>query len=1006
MEWTWENLRTHEVYKNTAIDNMQSDAIGLTFEQFCRTTLLAQGDFTRFIRSSRNEKSEILEKLTGTDIYSRIGARIYKIRCEKENLYKNQKLLMEGIHLLTSEEQEELGKQIEVLDAEAKNIKQVSDLVKGKLEWLKTSENLAVERNGQEALLKKHLAESESEEFKQKIYSIELWTRTSEVRGWLKQQQEQQREQVEISKKEKDLQHRLTGLLQANEWLNRQYENGCKERNTLNAEQDKTTPFIPMFDASQGIISEMERVLATRKSIVLTDKDIKVAEMEKKDKEDACKVGRNYIKDIQLSNENIQKRIDEKKEALNKLNPSQKEHERQQLEQRKIQYIQADNALVNYLAKLKEWKGMQSDLEILQKEVERLSASVTVMDKEAAEALLSAQKSEEIYSKQKETIADWAKEARASLKPGDKCPVCGQPVHDIPSDEKFQSILQPIYEDWLQKKEMSEKMKNKANVETARYKAQQTLLVNELKKQEQQTAQLASLRAIAEKACATLGIEILDDAATSRLAEEKLSIEKRQSVLQETLDAISKLNGELENLQKELTTNHRLLDRANELLKTREQEATEKNNRIISLKTEKAEKEQLIASSLERVRPHVTESRWWTLWETSPETFISQLREESKRYFDRKERLNQLQTILASQEQTLLAISHLQKNVLKSYPQWESEDDVSPVEKRNLQEEWTNFAADVQSIKVCQDSIKEQLDRLQRQLDEYQESHPDIPIDAIRQLAQYSSDLISQWQEEQQRLRENIAACRSALNVTTEKIGKHESDKPEFAEDEDKETLSTKQQQLDKEYDTRILRKGELQTQLRIDKDNRENLKEKQKELERLYLIFEQWDRLAKYFGDSQGTKFRNIAQSFVLKELLNGANYYLHKLTDRYELECQSGSLTILLRDYYQGGASRPTSTLSGGESFLVSLALALGLSSLNQERLSTDMLFIDEGFGTLSEDYLNTVMETLERLHQLGGRKVGIISHVDELRERIRTQIQVKRIDNSRSEIKITQL
>ena len=172
---------------------------------------------------------------------------------------------------------------------------------------------------------------------------------------------------------------------------------------------------------------------------------------------------------------------------------------------------------------------------------------------------------------------------------------------------------------------------------------------------------------------------------------------------------------------------------------------------------------------------------------------------------------------------------------------------------------------------------------------------------------------------------------------------------------------------------------------------------------DRLQRIYRQWERLSFHFGDAKGTKFRNIAQSFVLKELLNGANTYLRRLTDRYELACQAGSLTILLRDYYQGGSARPTSTLSGGESFLVSLSLALGLSSLNQHRLSTDMLFIDEGFGTLSEDYLNTVMDTLERLHQLGGKKVGIISHVEGLRERIKTQIQVNRIDNSRSEIRV---
>ena len=117
-----------------------------------------------------------------------------------------------------------------------------------------------------------------------------------------------------------------------------------------------------------------------------------------------------------------------------------------------------------------------------------------------------------------------------------------------------------------------------------------------------------------------------------------------------------------------------------------------------------------------------------------------------------------------------------------------------------------------------------------------------------------------------------------------------------------------------------------------------------------------------------------------------------------------EAGSLTILLRDFYQGGTPRPACTLSGGESFLVSLSLALGLSALSRHSLSVDTLFIDEGFGTLSSDYLNTVMDTLEKLHQMGGKKVGIISHVEGLRERIKTQIQVKRIDNSRSEIKIS--
>ena len=166
---------------------------------------------------------------------------------------------------------------------------------------------------------------------------------------------------------------------------------------------------------------------------------------------------------------------------------------------------------------------------------------------------------------------------------------------------------------------------------------------------------------------------------------------------------------------------------------------------------------------------------------------------------------------------------------------------------------------------------------------------------------------------------------------------------------------------------------------------------------------YEKWNRLCTLFGDATGKTFRNIAQSYVMRELLLSANRYLRQLTERYELECQAGSLTILLRDYYQGGTSRPASTLSGGESFMVSLSLALGLSSISRMGLSVDILFIDEGFGTLSGDCLNTVMETLERLHRVGGRRVGIISHVEGLRERIKAQIEVKRVDSSRSEVRV---
>ena len=152
------------------------------------------------------------------------------------------------------------------------------------------------------------------------------------------------------------------------------------------------------------------------------------------------------------------------------------------------------------------------------------------------------------------------------------------------------------------------------------------------------------------------------------------------------------------------------------------------------------------------------------------------------------------------------------------------------------------------------------------------------------------------------------------------------------------------------------------------------------------------------YIGDSTGSKFRKIAQSYVLSSLIRSANGYMKTLTDRYTLKVILGTFVILIEDAYQGYASRAASTISGGESFLVSLSLALALSDIGQ-RLAVDTLFIDEGFGTLSGEPLQNAVNTLRTLHSKAGRHVGIISHVEELKEQIPVQIQVNQEGNESS-------
>jgi exonuclease SbcC len=186
-----------------------------------------------------------------------------------------------------------------------------------------------------------------------------------------------------------------------------------------------------------------------------------------------------------------------------------------------------------------------------------------------------------------------------------------------------------------------------------------------------------------------------------------------------------------------------------------------------------------------------------------------------------------------------------------------------------------------------------------------------------------------------------------------------------------------------------------LQLTLAQDNAKRHQSKSMLAEIERQEAIEQRWSRMSDLIGSADGKKFRNYAQQFTLDVLLGYANAHLNHLARRYQLERINNpanpSLALLVRDQDMGGEMRSVHSLSGGESFLVSLALALGLASLSSNRVRVESLFIDEGFGSLDAETLRVAMDALDGLQAMG-RKVGVISHVQEMTERISTKILVQ--------------
>ena len=196
--------------------------------------------------------------------------------------------------------------------------------------------------------------------------------------------------------------------------------------------------------------------------------------------------------------------------------------------------------------------------------------------------------------------------------------------------------------------------------------------------------------------------------------------------------------------------------------------------------------------------------------------------------------------------------------------------------------------------------------------------------------------------------------------------------------------------------------KTELAFRPRTQTENKAKVSGLQEELNVRRTESERWAKLNELAGSADGAKFRRIAQGYTLDILLNYANVQLRELTRRYRLERVPETLALQVIDRDMCDEVRTVHSLSGGESFLVSLALALGLSSLSSNRMRVESLFIDEGFGSLDAETLRVAMDALESL-RTQGRKIGVISHVQEMTERIPVRVQVSRVGNGKSVVRI---
>ncbi len=984
--------------KEAEIRQTIQEVVGLTFEQFCRTTMLAQGQFSKFMNSEEKDKAEILEKLTGTEIYARIGKKIFDLSKAKNIEFEKINSEIRGAQLLSEEETTTYKQQIEQLQQQYTEQTALSKGIETQLHWL--TEQESKRKNIEQCLTELQSLQEKigQEETVEKKRLIQTWENTTEIRNILKNKAAIKQE---LSEKEQQLNTQAIEFQKFISGLNDLQKRLSEIRETIKAckkEIDDEQLHAPIYAAANRI-AEYVRTLneknaylqkyrdiqsANQKQLLaLTDQSMRINQETEK-AESAYKQQENLVTHLRqvtahLNLQTLAETVSHGKEKINAL-------------------AQAITTVNNYLEKSEDYASENSTLETNkallateEKHKIQLEQQWTIAKQELLEL--------ENQYKGKQDLCDHITELQTLFQKEQTCPLCGSTVNGLHTE----MILKEAVQEAKRLKETAQKKHDELQQKYVQTQANivqlQTVYTNSIQKLAQKKKTLDKAILQATEQTIPFGINYKTEDAISRLTN--------------MLESLKLQNQKDEQIQKEANTKREQLSQAESVLtkirtdidSIRKTYQTLQEN-ILRLNTQDAHQKGLAEQTEKDIQSIRKEFFLLVKKEDNPEdmdlnTLNAKIQEKARHYTDNINRFATLTQQANLLENEIKTIREITDSLKKLFPGTETE---AVQEIPQLTKALHHFSNEINLLQGAIQHTRKNLKTNDSEANLYFQQHPDMSEEFIRHLIQIPTLTVEHYKQEIEGLEKNIQQKQGAYNQLVEQLNHHNRQKPEIPHDASIESLTDKKNDIDTIVKTNHEERIRLQTILNNNAERLQLLTHKRELLEQLRHEKDNWNQLESLFGGAQGDKFKKIAQSYVLRALLEKANYYLQMLSNRYELECADGSLTINVIDNHQGGAIRNVGLLSGGEGFIVSLALALGLSAISKEKINVDTLFIDEGFGTLSNEYLEIVINTLDRLHQFGGRRVGIISHVAELATRIRTQIQVKRSGPSSSKIKVT--
>lgn len=1021
-KWALRNLDTDFTYaKDKEIREEIALAIGLDFKQFCRTTLLAQGEFTRFLNSKDDEKAEILEKITGVDAYSRIGAKIFEQTVEKKKIWEDSQQKIEGIQILNDEEIAQKNNQLQQLDEQSQQLKSTLEKEQKKLRWIQQEQDFRQRKEQAKEDLAHVKAIAESDETQQQEQTIALWNHTIEARAKMNETASCAKTILQQEAQLQSLEQTFRQIQGAQSYELQQEQTIALSIKNIDDYLAQESPKVHLYENAQTLNTLIVSYLKNKKD---AENNLQYANQIKKELstqyQPILEKSKTMLEECQKAYNQQVIKVQEAEAELEQLHLPQL---RQQQEAIKtlLNDIQTAKNLLELLHEEQNRHVLSKEnLVQLQNSILEKEKQLQLLKQESHDAEIRKNALQLAYEKQRESINKWAKSIRMKLQIGDTCPVCQQRIEvTLPHEDNIDALVIE-----------AEKLYKDAEIEYNQKIANQNALDSDIKALKNS---LANEQKVFAKCCESLA------KATQKAQEAAKKIPEGENETQTlaTLEKVSAQIAEAEVKEKEAKKLRTLRDQKlqeYEVLRNgmlaAQQKVNDTQHRIelveaqISLQTKDSEKAQ---NDIQTLIGEAEKLSWKNDWHTMLTEFGKEVEDGAITYKMNTEKQQKLAAELKQFEEGNKNLAAVLDAIVKLMPTWGTPSKEPLVLKRipkvltRASELQSQITAALQQISAAKEKeedtkkwLKEFMEKKLEVLKEFSEKEQEILLDEnlLLQLDTLQQCDIAEKTEAINSIKQQLVSKQTVWDEL-EKAYQLHTGEYEALFDEEEEMTEEEEMSEEESLDTRIStciasleaqlselgnQRGGIIRDLEIDRSNKAKVGSLLQESAQKKADFEKWSRLNQLLGDATGNKFRRIAQSYVLASLIHSANGYMRTLSDRYILKVVPGTFVISLEDAYQGYVSRAASTLSGGESFLVSLSLALALSDIGTQ-LSVDTLFIDEGFGTLSGEPLQHAVNTLRSLHSKSGRHVGIISHVEELKERIPVQIRVNQEGNNSS-------